>query len=82
MIISNDCSFRSDSELLQKFHESRDNPIEIKCIKDNPPMYGFGRKLKVNDIIIIDGTVHNQLGFCVSAPSECAFYKYEYFELI
>jgi hypothetical protein len=82
MIISNDGSYESNDELLQKFHDSRDNPIEVKCIKDDPPMCGFGKKLKSNDVVTINGTVYNQLGFCVCVPNECAFYKYEYFELV
>ena len=81
-IISNDGWYTSDDQKLITFHNTRDNPIKVRCIKDNPRMHGFGRKLKCGDIVEINGTIHNHLGFCVCVPSECAFYEYTAFEII
>jgi len=72
----------SDDPKLIEFHNSRNNPMLVKCIKDNPPMYGFGKKLKIGDIVEINGTVHNSIGFCVGVPEENAFYQYDYFEAV
>ena len=70
----------SNDVLLERYHETRNNPKKVVCIEDNPPMVGFGKTLKVGDVIVIKGTIHNELGFCVSVPSECAFYEYSYFK--
>jgi len=69
----------SNDPVLELFHNARDNPITVVCTKDNPPMIGFGEKLKVGDVVEINGTIHNELGFCISVPGQCAFYRYDYF---
>lgn len=70
----------SNDPVLAQFHETRNNPRKVVCIKDNPPMVGFGRKLSIGDEVVIEGTVCNELGFAVAVPAECAFYAYEYFK--
>lgn len=79
-ICSNDGRFESADPKLILFHNSRDQPITVVCIKDNPEMKGFGRKLKVGDEIKINGTTSENGKFQVSAPDECAFYDYKCFE--
>ena len=64
----------------QNRHNTRGNPKPVRCIKSDPPMVGFGRSLQDGDIVTIDGTVHHEIGFAVSVPSECAFYAYDAFE--
>ena len=71
---------KSGDPKLIAFHNTRNNAKTIICIKDNPPMHGFGKSLKKGDKIEIKGTVHNHLGFCVCVPSECAMYAYNYFD--
>jgi hypothetical protein len=78
-IQSTDGRFLCEDPILEAFHNSRENPIEATCIKDNPPMRGFGRQLKTGDVVVVDGTVFDDR-FRVAVPSECAFYAYEYFE--
>ena len=78
-IKSRDGSISTDPKLV-KFHNTRDNPTKVICMKDNPPMIGFGKRLKKGDIVEIKGTTHNELWFCVSVPEECAFYSYRCFE--
>lgn len=49
-----------------------------KCVKDNPPMRGFGRQLKVGDEVVVDGVIWNGQ-YELSVPAECAFYVMERF---
>lgn len=53
-----------------------------RCIKDDPPMYGFGRNLKSGDIV----DVHNVCWrgkYEIAVSKECAFYELEgYFEVL
>lgn len=70
----------SDDQKLLQFHNTRGNPRDVVCIKDDPPMTGFGRQLKVGDRVEINGTVSRGDGFEVAVPSECAFYDYTYFD--
>jgi hypothetical protein len=70
----------SDDKKLEWFHETRNHPAKVKCIRDNPPMKGFGRQLKIGDIVEIHGTICDGFGFQVTVPSECAFYDYTAFE--
>ena len=79
-IISNDGAWSSDCPILVAFHNSRNEPMQVRCVKDHPPMHGFGRQLAVGDIVEIKGTVCRAGRFQVSVPKECAFYDYEYFE--
>jgi hypothetical protein len=81
-VVSNDGFYRSDDPKLLIFHNARGADLRARCIKDNPPMLGFGKSLSVGDEVIISGTVHNELGFCVCVRAECAFYDYTYFEPI
>ena len=80
MITNRDNTIQSDDRKLELFHNTRGNPRAVRCIKDNPQMTGFGRQLKIGDIVIINGTVANSISFEVSVPAECAFYEYEAFE--
>lgn len=51
-----------------------------KCIKDAPPMYGFGRELKAGDIVNVAGVCWRGK-YEISVAEECAFYTLEgYFE--
>jgi len=79
-IFSNDGLIFSNDRLLELFHNTRNNPKKVKCISDNPKMFGFGEELKSGDIVIIDGTIHAHFGFAVSVPEQCAFYDYTAFE--
>ena len=82
MIISYD-GLCSDSHNLELFHNSRQSPIKVVCIKNNPPRRGFGRILKKGDIVTINGIVGSiEFGFEVSVPAECCFYAYDFFEPI
>lgn len=53
-----------------------------KCIKDDPPMYGFGRSLKIGDIVNVQGVCWRGK-YEISVAAECAFYELEgYFEVM
>lgn len=78
-VFSGDGRHRNTDPKLIAFHRSRNNPIKVLCMENEPKMYGFGRKLKKGDEVEINGTVYND-GFYVSVPSECAFYDYKCFE--
>ena len=80
MTITNcDNTMSSTDPKLEFFHKTKGNPRHVICVKDNPKMYGFGRILKIGDMVEIDGTVWNGF-FAISVPSECAFYDYTHFE--
>ena len=50
------------------------------CVRDDPPMHGFGRALKKGDIVVVR-CVCWRSGYELSVPAECAFYRMEgYFE--
>lgn len=70
----------SNDPKLELFHASRVTPIQVICVKDNPPMRGFGKQLKKGNVVTINGTVNDGSGFQVSCPEECAFYDYTYFQ--
>lgn len=54
---------------------------EARCIKDNPPMTGFGRQLKVGDIVKVNGVTWAGTKYQLAVKEECAFYDLEeYFE--
>lgn len=78
---SNCGTWSSDCPILASF-ASDGGSKQIRCIKDKPHMRGFGRHLKVGDIIDIKGTTCTNGMFEVSAPDECAFYDYSHFELV
>ncbi len=80
MIFSNDLRLAKDDPILEIFHNSRETPISAVVVKDNPPMHGFGKELKIGDIVIVKGTVSRGDKFQVSIPAQCAFYDYEYFK--
>ena len=53
-----------------------------KCIKDDPPMYGFGRGLKSGDVVEVDAVCWRGK-YEISVKAECAFYELEdYFEVL
>ena len=78
-IVSGDGLYSSDDRKLELFHLTRGNPKKVVCIKDDPAMEGFGRKIKKGDIVEINGTTHQYFGFAVAVSSECAFYDYTHF---
>ena len=53
-----------------------------RCVKDDPPMVGFGRALKNGDVV----DVHNVCWrgkYEIAVAAECAFYELEgYFEVL
>ena len=52
-----------------------------RCIKDNPPMRGFGRQIKAGDIVKVDGVCFVNT-YEIAVAAECAFYQLEdYFEV-
>lgn len=54
-----------------------------RCIKDNPPMKGFGRSLQVGDVVNVDSVCWSDGGYYeIGVKEHCAFYKLEdYFEV-
>jgi len=54
-----------------------------RCIKDNPPMLGFGQPLKVGDIVDVKGVCWSGTKYQISVDAQCAFYDLEdYFEVV
>lgn len=52
-----------------------------KCVKDDPPMHGFGRQLKIGDIVAVDSVCWRGK-YEIAVKAECAFYELEgYFEV-
>lgn len=53
-----------------------------RCIKDGPPMYGFGRRLKKGDIVNVQSVCWRGK-YELAVSEECAFYELEgYFEVL
>ena len=53
-----------------------------KCIKDDPPMYGFGRSLKIGEVVDVKSVCWRGK-YEISVAAECAFYELEgYFEVM
>lgn len=53
-----------------------------ECIKDDPPMHGFGRALKVGDVVDVYGVCWNE-HYQIAVRAECAFYALEgYFKVV
>ncbi len=53
-----------------------------KCIKDSPPMYGFGRSLKSGDEVDVQSVCWRGK-YEISVAAECAFYELEgYFDVM
>lgn len=53
-----------------------------RCIKDDPPMYGFGRSLKAGEIVSVQSVCWRGGQYEIGVPEECAFYRLEgYFEV-
>lgn len=69
--------------LLEALHDTRNAPRRCRIVRDDPFMHGFGRALKVGDVVLVKGTVEIPGGrFGVAVESECAFYDYSHFELL
>ena len=47
-----------------------------RCIKDAPPMYGFGRQLKIGDVVNVHSVCWRGK-YEISVVEECAFYELE-----
>lgn len=59
-----------------------ENGARAKCIKDDPPMTGFGRRLKNGDIVDVQSVCWRGK-YEISVAAECAFYEMEgYFEVM
>lgn len=76
----------SDTELpppkVENWRRLYDPNAQARCIKDNPPMHGFGRQLKVGDVVNVKGICWRNK-YELSVPEECAFYELEgYFEVL
>lgn len=57
-------------------------PVRARCIKDRPPMKGFGRQLTVGDVVDVRGVCWEDEHYTLAVPSECAFYRMDgYFEV-
>jgi hypothetical protein len=53
-----------------------------KCIKDMPPMHGFGRTLKMGDVVDVQSVCWRGK-YEIAVAEECAFYELEgYFEVL
>lgn len=53
-----------------------------RCIKDNPPMNGFGKPIKAGDIVKVDSVCWSGWKYEIGVRDECAFYELEgYFEV-
>ena len=53
-----------------------------KCIKDAPPMYGFGRELHAGDIVNVQSVCWRGK-YEIAVAEDCAFYELEgYFEVL
>lgn len=52
------------------------------CIKDNPPMRGFGKPLKVGDVVDVKNVCWDGK-YQISVAAQCALYDIEgYFEVV
>ena len=59
-----------------------ENGARANCIKDDPPMSGFGRVLKCGDIVNVQSVCWRGK-YEISVAAECAFYELEgYFEVL
>ena len=55
---------------------------QARCIKDDPPMKGFGRALKIGDVVDVQSVCY-EYKYQISVEAECAFYDLEgYFEVV
>lgn len=82
MILSHDNRIGSDDPKLIAFHNTRGNPKEVICVRDDPFMHGFGPTIKSGEKVMIDGTVSYGNDFLVCIPDKCANYDYTAFEII
>lgn len=73
----------NDPKLLS-FHDTRDNPKQAKCIRDNPyGEYIHFHTFKVGDIVTVKGLTGTATGkWLVAIPEVCGFYDATAFELI
>ena len=56
---------------------------KARCIKDNPPMLGFGQPLKVGDVVDVDSICWSGTRYQLAVEAQCAFYDLEgYFEVL
>lgn len=54
-----------------------------KCVKDSPPMYGFGRAVKAGDVVNVHGVCWRDGRYEIAVREECAFYAIEgWFEVV
>ena len=54
---------------------------QAKCIKDNPPMHGFGKPIKAGDVVAVDSVCWSGVRYQIGVKEQCAFYDLDgYFE--
>lgn len=59
-----------------------ENGARARCIKDKPPMYGFGKSLHKGDVVYVDSVCWRGK-YEIAVKAECAFYELEgYFEVL
>ena len=55
---------------------------KARCIKDDPPMHGFGRPIRAGDVVNVDGVCWSGTKYQIAVREQCAFYDLEgYFEV-
>lgn len=65
------------------WHALYEPNAEARCIKDNPPMLGFGRQIKTGEIVKVDSVCWSGTKYQIGVHPECAFYDLEgYFEVV
>lgn len=56
---------------------------KARCIKDSPPMKGFGRRLHTGDVVDVKSVCWEHNRYTIAVQAECAFYDLEdYFEVV
>lgn len=60
-----------------------DEGARVRCVRDHPPMIGFGKPLHVGDVVAVHSVCYRAGRYEVGVRDECAFYALEgYFELV
>lgn len=56
---------------------------KAKCVKDDPPMKGFGRQIKAGEVLDVGSVCWENGKYTIGVSKECAFYDLEgYFEVV
>ena len=66
---------------VENWQELYKEGAKARCIKDDPPMEGFGKAMKVGDTVNVHSVCYKNR-YQLSVQEECAFYDLEgYFEV-